>query len=169
MTLDGMRLDGTRLGGMRFSGTVGALAALLLLLPLGLAACGPAPDPMAPPEIVYGEDVCDACGMIISEERFAAAAIVSGADGPTARKFDDIGDMLDYHARNPEVEILRWYVHDHDSLKWLDAMTASFVRSQQLGTPMGSGIAAFADAAAAEAKAQELGTEVLGFDALLSE
>lgn len=157
-----------KLGRIKPSRTVGALAALLLLVPIGLAACGPAPDPMAPPEIVYGEDVCDACGMIISEERFAAAAIVrlSPGEDPVPRKFDDIGDMLDYHARNPEVEILRWYVHDLDSLAWLDATSAIFVRSPAIGAPMGSGIAAFADRAAAEAKAAEVGAEVLDFDAL---
>ena len=48
-----------------------------------------------PPEIHYGEDVCDACGMLISEAKFAAASV--DQDG-TAHKFDDIGDLLDYYS-----------------------------------------------------------------------
>jgi len=142
------------------------LGALALAVTAFAAACGPAPDPLAPPEIVYGEDVCDACGMIISEERFAAAMIVSGAHGPEARRFDDIGDMLDYHSRNPDLTALRWYVHDHDSLEWLDAGEAVYVKAARFGTPMGSGLAAFRDAAAAEAKAAEMGGEVLRFEDL---
>ncbi len=152
---------------MRTPGIVRALALLVMafVLPV-LAACGPAPDPLAPPEIVYGEDVCDACGMIISEERFAAATIIQGDDGPAPRRFDDIGDMIEHHQRNPDLEILRWYAHDYDSLEWLDATTATYVRSARLSTPMGHGLAAFRDPARAEAFAGEMAGEVLSFDAL---
>ena len=43
-----------------------------------------------PPDIVYGRHICLECGMIISEERVAAAYEWEGED----RVFDDIGDML---------------------------------------------------------------------------
>lgn len=131
-----------------------------------LAACGPEADTLAPPTIHYGEDVCDACMMIISEERHAAATIVDvdGANEP--RKFDDIGDLLDYHGRRPEMEVLAWYVHDYETVEWLDALSATYVVSEDLVTPMGHGIVAFADPARAESFAAEHAGEILDFDAL---
>lgn len=144
-----------------------AAAATLLVAGALLAACQGGGDPLAPPDIAYGEDVCDQCGMIISDERFAAAAIVETAPGQTeARRFDDIGDMLAYREANPEVDVRRWWVHDHDSLAWIDAQEATYVQSEAIGSPMGFGLAAFADAAAAEAKLAEWGGETLDFEAL---
>ena len=40
---------------------------------LALAGCGGAADTTQPPETLYGQDVCDECDMIISEEKYAAA------------------------------------------------------------------------------------------------
>ena len=47
---------------------------VMVLAALALAGCSPrqAGEPQ-PPEIVYGRDVCDRCGMIMDEPRFAAA------------------------------------------------------------------------------------------------
>ena len=39
-----------------------------LVLLLLLAGCGQAVNTDEPPKIVYGQDVCDRCGMIINEE-----------------------------------------------------------------------------------------------------
>ena len=44
-----------------------------VMLFLTLAACGGGTDTTQPPEILYGQDVCDECDMIISEEKYAAA------------------------------------------------------------------------------------------------
>ena len=63
---------------------------LLLLIVSLLLGCVSNLDPSEPPEVHYGEDVCDACNMIISEPRFAAAYYTE--DG-AVRRFDDIGDM----------------------------------------------------------------------------
>jgi nitrous oxide reductase accessory protein NosL len=62
----------------------------ILVLALALAACGGAPgaEP-TPPTIHYGEDICDICGMIISEERHAASYVTEDGVG---HAFDDIGD-----------------------------------------------------------------------------
>jgi len=143
---------------------------LALATALSAVACGPQRDPLEPPEISYGEDICDACGMIISEPRFAAATIVrSGpSDEPEPRMFDDIGDMLRYHDEDARLEVLRWYVHDFDSTDWLPAEGAAFVLAppSELVTPMSSGIAAFADRARAEELAAEVDGAVLEFEAL---
>lgn len=140
-------------------------AMVLAALP-GLAGCGPEPDPLAPPEIVYGEDICDQCGMIISDERYAAAAIVVDGGDPASRAFDDIGELFAYAAAHPDIRIQRWYVHDLETLQWLDAQQATFARWPGLITPMGHGLAAFADPARAQAMAAEHGGQTLSFDAL---
>ena len=143
----------------------GPALGLLALGLLALAAGCTARDPLAPPEIRYGEDVCAECGMIISEPRFAAG-LVLGPAGGEALAFDDIGDMLAWARAHPEAEVSRWWVHDYASEAWLDARAASFVRAKALRTPMDHGLAAFAEPGAAAAMAAELGGEVLGFAAL---
>ena len=141
------------------------LLRLLVALPLvGVAACGEPADELRPPDIVWGEDSCDECGMILSESRFAAASLVEDRGRVDPRLFDDIGDMLRYHAARPELTVRRWYVHDFETEAWLDAETAVFVRAADLRTPMASHLAAFADAAKAEAFAADQGqAEILSF------
>jgi copper chaperone NosL len=147
--------------GLTWAGQFGLVA-----LGFSLAACAAEGDPLAPPEMHYGEDVCDACQMIISEERHAAATIVEVDGASEPRRFDDIGDLLDYHEGQPELPVLSWYVHDYETLEWLDALTASYVVSDDLATPMGHGIVAFGDRLRAEAFALEHAGEVKDFDAL---
>jgi copper chaperone NosL len=128
-----------------------------------LAACSAASGEPQPPEIHYGEDVCDACGMLISDAKFAAATVEE--DG-TARRFDDIGDLVAFYAAFHDVKVKAYFVHDYPSEKWLRAETAFFIVSPQLHTPMAHGIAAYADRAAAEAAAQKFGVKVVTFDEL---
>ena len=127
-------------------------APYVLLVTFLLSACGAQPRQPQPPEIVYGQDVCEGCGMIIGEAKFAAATILT--DG-TARKFDDIGDMLIYHLDHPEAQVKAWFVHDYQSETWLRGETAFFVKGD-LMTPMGGRIAAFENKTAAETYAAEL-------------
>jgi copper chaperone NosL len=141
---------------------------LLLLSTLmtlaAVAACGSAKDALAPPDIVYGEDACAECGMILSEPRFAAASLVETQGRVEPLLFDDIGDMLGYHAARPELQVRRWYVHDYETEAWVDAEAAVFVRAPGLRTPMASHLAAFADAASAETFAAGQGqAEILRF------
>ncbi len=124
------------------------LVALLLAL-LALAACGGGVDTTQPPEILYGQDVCDECDMIISEEKYASAYWTAEGE---ARRFDDVGEMLVFMARNPEATASVW-VHDIHSAAWLPAEEAWFVMNSGLRTPMGTGIAVLADEQSARALA----------------
>ncbi|HET7087376.1 MAG TPA: nitrous oxide reductase accessory protein NosL [Anaerolineae bacterium] len=81
-------------------------------------------------------------------------------------KFDDIGDMLAYHARHPELEVRARFVHDYNTEECILGETAFYVRSSQIVSPMGHGIAAFRDRSAAETFAGGIGASVLTFDAL---
>lgn len=139
---------------------------LLILLIFLLAACGGAQiDPNVPPEIVYGEDVCARCGMIISDDRFAAALVVEkSANDYEQLLFDDAGEMFAFVTEhNNQSKIVSWFVHDYSSRDWLDATAAWFVVADSLHTPMGFGIAAFAQELEAQRLAQEWGGEVLSF------
>jgi copper chaperone NosL len=146
---------------------VRVIGALVLAFGLGLAGCGGGGDPLAPPEIVYGEDICDACGMIIMDPRFAAALVVEVGGRPEPRKFDDIGDLVAYQHDHPALPVLRAYVHDYDTEEWLVAEEASFVRTAELVTPMDHGLAAFGSGERAAAFASETAGSVLSYADLL--
>ena len=120
---------------------MGRWLVLCLLLLLALAACGGGADTTQPPEILYGQDVCDECDMIISEEKYAAAYWTAEGE---ARRFDDVGEMLVFMADNREPTASVW-VHDINSAEWLLAEEAWFVMNSGLRTPMGTGIAVTAD------------------------
>lgn len=127
------------------------------------AGCG-GEATLQPPTVHYGQAVCDACGMIVSDERFAAAEVVIRGGRAVTRLFDDTGEIAGLAA--PEGVEYAWYVHDMRTLEWLDARVAVYLRSDELHTPMALGVAAFASREAAEAARAELGGEVLGFDDL---
>ena len=119
------------------------LAALFVIL---LASCQSSDDTLSPPQIRYGEDVCDHCNMIINEPRFAAAYLTAENE---SRRFDDIGEMLlSAHQRDDNVRA--FWVHDFQSEEWVDAAEAHYVHNPDLMTPMGWGLAAFAAAGDAQ-------------------
>jgi copper chaperone NosL len=124
-----------------------ARSIVLLLVLLLLIGCGVEGSLDEPPVILYGQDVCDECNMIINEASHAAAYVTTSGE---ARRFDDIGDMLAYNARNRE-DVHRFWVHDYITEEWVQADQAAFVVNSGRPTPMGWGILAFADRAAAEA------------------
>jgi copper chaperone NosL len=137
---------------------------LMALLFLALAGCGQNPDTSEPPKIVYGQDVCDRCGMIINEEKFAAAYWTKEGE---ARRFDDVGGMFAFISEKSE-EAASYWVHDFVSGEWIRAEEATYVLDSSLKTPMGFGIAAFAGADQARAMAQGQETaEVLTFAEVL--
>ncbi|MEW5985521.1 MAG: nitrous oxide reductase accessory protein NosL [Chloroflexota bacterium] len=136
------------------------IALLLLLLLPGCQQPAGVPEP---PDITYGQELCDACGMLIDEPRFAAATVLTNGE---ARQFDDIGDMLAYHAEHPDLAVAAWFVHDYHTEEWLPAETAIYVKSDEIMSPMAHGLAAFADQQAAELLAGQTNGEILTFDKL---
>ncbi len=128
----------------------------LLALAALAGACAHRTEP-EPPDIRYGRDVCAECGMIIGDDRFAAAASVAGAD---PLLFDDIGCLLVYRQKRRPAWAAVW-VHDYESRSWVRAEGAWFLLSPQVRSPMGWGLAAFADSTRARARQADLGGEVL--------
>ena len=121
-----------------------------------VAACGVAgPEPLS-----WNEAACTHCHMTLADRRFGAEVVTT-----TGRflQFDDAGcaaEHLSSRAIAPEEVSTVWvidYTHP-DSL--IAAATATFVQSDTFRTPMGSGLAATADPAAADSLARATGGKV---------
>jgi copper chaperone NosL len=135
--------------------------AVLLAL---LAGCGGgSPRPAA---IVLNEDACAYCRMAVSQRQFAAELVTTGG---TAEVFDDIGCLAAWLQENGRPPGSAVFVVDFTDGGWLPAEGASYVRAPDLPTPMGYGLAAFADRAAAQAAVAHLGGEVVTWDEVLAE
>jgi len=139
--------------------------AILLLMALFIVGCSPSTNLDEPPEVLYGQDVCEECGMIINEERFAASYVT---ESETVRRFDDVGGMLLYDQKHQEDVALYW-VHDLDTEDWIDAKEAFFVLDEGLITPMGWGLAPFSTQEQAENYMAENGGVMSDFATLLQE
>ena len=129
---------------------IGLAALLLALLLAGCAGDGGS----AAPEILYGEDVCDRCRMVISERRHAAAARLDGRD----HRFDDPGCLVGFLQEVGGTGRPLAWVHD-ESGAWLAVDDAWLVVDPEGGTPMASGILAFGSAEAAAAAGEAFGSE----------
>ncbi|OGR81988.1 MAG: hypothetical protein A3J74_01860 [Elusimicrobia bacterium RIFCSPHIGHO2_02_FULL_57_9] len=116
----------------------------LVALALILAACA-RPDLTGPPQVAFGRQECARCGMIISEERYAAGYV---SETGQSVAYDDVGELLAVLSKQPGLSARAW-VRDFNGQGWVRAKEASFVVSPGLATPMGSGMAAFADSARA--------------------
>lgn len=137
-----------------------ARLALCSVAAILIAGCGRGDD-LGPPNIHFGQDTCHACGMIIEDERYAAAVVSVTAGGEVDRRtFDDVGEMLE-EAPAAGAKAVRRYVRDAATRQWLDADKATFAKVRDLQTPMGSGIAAYADPAAARAAIEARGGSLL--------
>ena len=126
------------------------LAALAALL---LAACAGGGEADGP-EILYGQDICDRCRMVISEQRHAAGARLEGRD----YRFDDPGCLRAFlEGEGPDGDGTAW-VHD-EAGSWRRIEEAWFVIDPEGGTPMASGILAFGSRDGAAAAAERHGGE----------
>lgn len=133
---------------------------IFILVP---GACQFQPDISQPPEILFGEDICSECGMIISEARYAAVYYTPTGE---ARRFDDIDGMLTHHTRQQE-EVADFWVHDYETEQWIIADQACFVSVDELHTPMGFSLVAFSDRLRAQKLADQSQSMVMCFDEII--
>lgn len=137
---------------------------LLVVLIIGLVAGACGGDGEGPPDLSIGRDVCDRCGMIISEARFAAGYWVGDEDWI----FDDIGGMMVFAEMAGDLDLMSAWVHDYDSEEWIRAEEAFYVMGTSIQTPMAFGIAAFGDRSRADAIAAEQETRALTWPDLVA-
>jgi copper chaperone NosL len=121
-----------------------------LVMVVATAACRTTAS--GPPHIEADRSVCAYCGMLISEQLFAAAYRTSAGE---ARVFDDIGCLVASAKREPQPEAIRFWFHDASTGNWIDGKEATFVRVERRRTPMSGGFIAYRHAADAQGAAIE--------------
>jgi copper chaperone NosL len=141
----------------RFLYAAAALGVGGTALPAVWALLARSPVETGPPAIQYGRDRCDACGMIIGDPHFAAAA----REGAAAHRYDDIGCLLTHSGAALASGRAKGFVHDMVSETWIEAAGAMFVRAPEIRSPMGYGLAAYADVDAARAAYPKASTATL--------
>lgn len=143
------------------------LPVLLLMLLLLLGGCSES-VPVAPPVVHYGQDLCALCGMIITDDRFAAALVCGDESGRRgdreARAFDDVGCLIRDESLNPDRTVAGRWVRGFRSDQWHGADTAVYLQSRALHSPMAYGLAACPNRESAERLAAEFPGEILDFD-----
>jgi copper chaperone NosL len=141
-----------------------ALAAGLAVVTLVMAVVFLWPGPGRGPEpIQYGRDTCASCRMQMTRPGFAGE--MRDPSG-TLTKYDDIGCLLraivTAHHEVPEA-----WVEDHAGGGFVPLLDAHLVRAEGSSTPMGYGIVAFGDEAAARAYAAAHAGTALAFEDVL--
>lgn len=102
--------------------------------------------------------------MAISQASYAGQFI--DRDG-NVFKFDDIGCMIRFaRANNRRDQVVKFFVMDYDTKRWLQAIEATYVKSDETASPMASGLAAFHDNARAAGYAAKSKGRVLHFEQL---
>jgi copper chaperone NosL len=139
-------------------------AAVLFAISVALVGCSKKIE-QGPPVVHFGEDVCAACGMILSDERFAGAIVIHDETGERqSYLYDDIGGMASDVTARSTGSGNEFFVHDYLSREWIDAAQAFFVRTDALSTPMAWGIAAFRSRSDAQKMIDEIGGDLLTWD-----
>ena len=132
---------------------------ILLVIVMLSASCSE-DNKKGPVDIQYGQDICERCKMIISEERFSSQLISEKGD---VYNFDDIGGMLLYLAeKNISPENSKIYVKDFNTGKWLAGDDAVFIITEDIRTPMNYGIIAFSDRKSAVETVSSHGGRLVG-------
>lgn len=145
---------------------------LVLLLALGLAACGESQQPAASldPVAFHDGDECHVCGMVISDFPGPKGEAVTAGG---VKKFCSAAEMLGWWLQ-PENRgrDMKLYVHDMGRSVWehpddsqlIDATSAYYVIGTPLKGAMGAVLASFAEEGAAQKLAAEHGGRVLRFE-----
>ena len=135
---------------------------LLFLLIASFFFCTACKHEMRP--IQYGTDNCEQCRMTVMNPQFSAAMLTS--KGKTYA-FDAEECLVRYLKAKGINENDEYFVSDYNKPgSLINAVTATYLHSDSIQSPMGGNLAAFSDKAAAENVHKELGGEVLNWQQL---
>jgi copper chaperone NosL len=138
--------------------TRGAGAFRNLLLLLLFAACG---GTIAPQAIHFGNEECDHCRMVISDERFAAQLLTTRGKAYTFDALECMAEFVDRGTVAAEDVHSLWVLDSQDPGSWLPADDAVYLQSPNVRSPMGAGLIAYDGVDAARRAQDEVGGEVL--------
>lgn len=134
----------------------------LFLLIAPILFCTACKHEMRP--IQYGKDNCEQCRMTVMNPLFAAAMLTSKGKTYT---FDAEECLVRYLKAKGMNENDQYFVSDYNkSGSLINAVTATYLHSDIIQSPMGGNLAAFSDKAAAENVQKALGGEVLNWQQL---
>ncbi len=137
---------------------------LLILFIAPFLFCTACKHEMRP--IEYGKDNCEQCRMTVMNPQFAAAMLTS--KGKTYA-FDAEECLVRYLKAKEIHENDQYFVSDYNKPgSLINAVTAIYLHSDNIQSPMGGNLAAFSDEASAENVQKELGGEVLNWQQLTS-
>lgn len=119
---------------------------VLLIGLLALAACGDQRPPLAEPD---ASTKCAQCGMSVVDRRFVSQIVV---EGRPPRFLDDFNCLAGHlKAARDLPASAQVFVADHRTKEWVPVQSAVFTRVKDHDTPMGSGMAAHANATSRDA------------------
>ncbi|HEU5290662.1 MAG TPA: nitrous oxide reductase accessory protein NosL [Cyclobacteriaceae bacterium] len=111
---------------------------MISLLLSFLVACSSDPQPLQ-----YGKDICHTCKMTLMDKKFGSEIVTKKGK---VYKFDDLNCMVNFYNSGYEgtdnIEH-RLVIDFANPEKFIDAEHAFFVKTDEIRTPMASGIAAF--------------------------
>jgi copper chaperone NosL len=131
-----------------------ATASIAVLLILFSAGCSSQPQP-----INFGKDNCDFCKMTLMDKHYGAEIITKKGK---VYKFDDLNCFVGFEKEGSveAAQIAGRYVVDYQGNgQLIAAETAFYLYSNNLKTPMASGVAAFADEAGRDQVLEQTGGE----------
>ncbi len=129
------------------------LAASVALL---IVACDRGPQ-----EIRIGQQECDHCRMMISQEHFAAQLITEQGRQYAFDAIECMAAFVDGSAGG-ELDIHSLWVPDfHDPGNWIAAESAWYVQSDGLRSPMALNFSAYTDESTARSQQAEFGGQVV--------
>jgi len=135
---------------------------LMFLVLLTAAACGTEPE-----EIKFGTDQCALCRMNISEQRFGAEIVTKKGK---IYKYDGAECMFNALSLGNVAygDAAGFYVVDAANPKQLtDAVTASYLISEKLPSPMGANLSCYSKKSDAELNQKKYGGELKTWEDLL--
>lgn len=110
----------------------------ILIIALSLISCEIGPEP-----IHYGEDGCEYCKMTIVDRQHAAELVTSKGK---VYKFDAIECMVNFRKDHKDIQYALYLVNDFSNPgELIDATMATYLISDQISSPMGANLAAFAE------------------------
>ncbi len=139
------------------------LSGFFIILTIILAGCVKS-VPDKPPVIMTGRDACDNCFMLINENKYAASIWLRNGE---AKRFDDIGCMMNYVHKNKS-NVIAFWVYDYNTGQPVKADNSFFISTDSLTTPMGSGLIAFKSMNEASVFAAKFNTGIISFNELKS-
>lgn len=134
---------------------------IFILSLIFIFACGKEISPLE-----YGKDQCEHCRMTLTDKKYGAEIITKKGK---AIKFDAAECMLNYlKEKKIEVNVVdKYYVINLAEPGVLtDAVTATYLISEKLKSPMGENISSFADRNEADIYLKDFGGEMYNWDQL---